>query len=325
MDNLTPLQEIQSEYKSNQNSNKSLTQKNSNKLINFILFVLYSLYSLFLLDFALNNTFQNGVSGILLMFLFPIYLFVFLYFAWAIISLLIATFSNKINIVALIPMFSVTGIIIALSLLGDWDILPKIIGVIIILLSAYKIYTETQLLNNKQPQNSDVLKSENNNLYQNIKPNTTTSPDTYINTQSNTPTPEVQNTYQQASMNNNPKVTFDAQTVNNENTIVNSSGSIQEIQAEYKSNQNPEESLAQKIQNHYQNDVNSQKIVSEPNPNKFRNLFFSVFLILGFLAFAFLSIGGIVVGDLTISGVLAVGSVILVIDGYLFYLMWFKK
>jgi hypothetical protein len=327
MDNLTPLQEIQSEYKSNQNSNKSLTQKNSNKLINFILLVLYSLYSLFLLDFALNNTFQNGVSGILLMFLFPIYLFVFLYFAWAIISLLIAIFSNKINIVALIPMFSVTGIIIALSLLGDWDILPKIIGVIIILLSAYKIYTETQLLNNKRNQNSYVLKSENNNLYQNIKPNTTTSPDTYTNTQSNTPTPEVQNIYQQASMNNTPKVNFDTQSLSNQNNTSPSSitESIQEIKAEYKSNQNPEENLAQKIQEHYQPELNSQKIVSEPNPNKFRNLFFSVLLILGFLAFAVLSIGGIVVGDLTISGVLAVGSVILVIDGYLFYLMWFKK
>jgi len=326
MDNLTPLQEIQSEYKSNQNSNKSLTQKNSNKLINFILFVLYSLYSLFLLDFALNNTFQNGVSGILLMFLFPIYLFVFLYFAWAIISLLIATFSNKINIVALIPMFSVTGIIIALSLLGDWDILPKIIGVIIILLSAYKIYTETQLLNNKRNQNSDVLTSENNNLYQNTTPYKPSFTDNN-NAQPTTPTPEVQNTYQQASMNNTPKVTFDTQTLPLEENTNNSSEAMQEIQSEYKSNQNPEESLAQKIQDHYQTDVNSQKtkIVSEPNPNKFRNLFFSVFLILGFLAFAFLSIGGIVVGDLTISGVLAVGSVILVIDGYLFYLMWFKK
>ena len=327
MDNLTPLQEIQSEYKSNQNSNKSLTQKNSNKLINFILFVLYSLYSLFLLDFALNNTFQIRVGFILLMFLFPIYLFVFLYFAWAIISLLIATFSNKINIVALIPMFSVTGIIIALSLLGDWDILPKIIGVIIILLSAYKIYTETQLLNNKRNQNSDVLTSENNNLYQNITPKNTISPDTYTNIQSNTPTPEVQNTYQQASMNNTPKVTFDTQTLPLEENTTNSSEAMQEIQSEYKSNQNPEESLAQKIQDHYQTDVNFQntKIVSEPNPNKFRNLFFSVLLILGFLAFTFLSIGGIIVGDLTISGVLAVGSVILVIDGYLFYLMWFKK
>lgn len=187
----------------------------------------------------------------------------------------------------------------------------------------------SSILKNKKPTSNDkqTLNSENNNSYQNITPNTTTSPDTYTNTQSNTPTPEVQNTYQQASMNNNPKVTFDAQTVNNENTIVNSSEAMQEIQAEYKSNQKQEKNLAQKIQDHYQPEVNFQntKIVSEPNPNKFRNLFFSVFLILGFLAFAFLSLGGIVAGDLTISGVLAVGSIILVIDGYLFYLMWFKK
>jgi hypothetical protein len=36
---------------------------------------------------------------------------------------------------------------------------------VIVVLSIYKIRIETQLLNNKQNQNSDVLNSENNNLY----------------------------------------------------------------------------------------------------------------------------------------------------------------
>ncbi len=103
---------------------------------------------------------------------------------------------------------------------------------------------------------------------------------------------------------------------------------LQEIQDEYKFNQNSTESLTQKIQNHYNNDntVNTTKeYVGKSNLSKIRNTIFSGCLILGFLAFALLSLGGILAGDLTVSGVLAVASFILVIGGYLFYLMWFKK
>lgn len=308
---------------------------NNLRVVNLVLLILYITYSIYLIEGGMKYTSGPGVSGILLMFLWPIYIAILLIFISAILSLLKSAIFGKItidkaDIFKSISVFLGCFMIIAYSLFLDWDIVPKIIGVIIILLSAYKIYTETQLLNNKRNQNSDVLNSENNNLYQNTISNSNPQPtDTYTYTQSTIPTPEVQNTYQQASMNNTPRVTFDTQSLSNQHNTSPSSitESIKEIQDEYKSNQNPEESLAQKIQNHYQNNVNSQKtkIVSEPNPNKFRNLFFSVLLILGFLAFAFLSLGGIIVGDLTISGVLAVGSFILVIDGYLFYLMWFKK
>ncbi|MGA1050136.1 MAG: hypothetical protein ACO3TG_01455 [Minisyncoccia bacterium] len=88
---------------------------------------------------------------------------------------------------------------------------------------------------------------------------------------------------------------------------------LQEIQDEYKFNQNSTESLTQKIKNYYN------------NYNTLSNLIFSGFLILGFLAFAFLSLDGILVGDLIVLLVFAVASFILVIGGYLFYLMWFKK
>ena len=302
------------------------------RVVNLVLLILYITYSIYLIGGGMKYTSGPGMSGILLMFLWPIYIAILLIFISTILSLLKSVILGKItidkaDIFKSLSVFLGCFIIIAYSLFLDWEIIPKIIGLIIILLSVYKIYAEILLLHNKQPQNSDTLNSENNNLYQNITPNTTTSSDTYTNTQSNTTTPEVQNTYQQASMNNNPKVTFDNQTLPLEENTTNSSEAIQEIQATYKSNQNPEENLAQKIQDHYQPEVNfkNTKVVSEPNPNKFRNLFFSVFLILGFLAFAFLSLGGIIVGDLTVSGVLVVGSVILVIDGYLFYLMWFKK
>ncbi len=310
MDNPTPLQEIQSKYKSNQNSTESLTQKNSNKLINFILLVLYSLYSLFLLDVTLNNTFQNGVSGILLMFLFPIYLFIFLYFASVIFSLLIATFSNKINIVAFIPMFSVTGIIIALSLLGDWNILPKIIGVIIILLSAYKIYAEMQLLNNKQAQNSDVSKSEKNNSYQDIISNTsdTNSPSTDTNTRST-------------------EETLSTQPLN---IIKNESIQLEPKQSESMVNSDnfKKTDPIQSIQEYYQTDSANTKtstyIKEQSYSNKTLRIIISVFLVLGFLGFAFLSLGGIVAGDLTVSAVLMVALIITIIDALLFYFLWRK-
>ncbi len=71
--------------------------------------------------------------------------------------------------------------------------------------------------------------------------------------------------------------------------------------------------------------INDQEYTLRSTPNETRNLIFSTLLILGFLAFALLSWGGIVAGDLTVSGVLLVASIILIIDGYLFYLMWFKK
>lgn len=333
MDNTNPIQEIQDEYKSNQNPTENLTQKiqdhynnyskisdvkkdlpyqNSNKFINFILLVLYSLYSLFLLDVALNSTFQNGVSGILLMFLFPIYLAVFLFFASVIFYLLIAMFSSKINIVAFIPMFSATGIIIALSLFGDWNIFPKILGVLIILTVLYKIYSEFSVINNKF---SKLNLSDNDDNY-------------FQNNISN----QIANTsYSQTSTQSSPQISFNEQenlTSTNNITQPSSNTPLQEIQDEYKSILNTTETLTQKIQAHYnkENTVNNtQEYVVKSNPNKFRNIIFSGFLILGFLAFAFLSLGGILVGDLTVSGVLAVASIILVIDGYLFYRMWFKK
>jgi hypothetical protein len=50
----------------------------------------------------------------------------------------------------------------------------------------------------------------------------------------------------------------------------------------------------------------------------------SVFLVLGFLGFAFLSLGGIVAGDLTVSAVLMVALIITIIDALLFYFLWRK-
>lgn len=331
MDNPNPIQEIQSEYKSIQNTTDNLNQKvqnhynnstindtkkylpnqNSNKIINFILLVLYSLYSLFLLDVALNSTFQNGVSGILLIFLFPIYLAIFLFFASVIFSLLIATFSNKINIVAFIPMFSATCIIIVLSLFGDWNIFPKILGVLIILTVLYKIYSEFNVINNNKFSKLNLSDNDDNYFQNNISvPTSTTS-------------------YSQASTQSAPQISFTEKENLTPTNITQPSinTTLQEIQSEYKSNQNPTESFTEKIQNHYtDNAVNAtQEYVVKSNLSKIRNTIFSGFLILGFLAFAFLSLGGILVGDLTVSGVLAVASIILVIDGYLFYLMWFKK
>ena len=273
------------------------------RVVNLVLLILYITYSIYLIEGGIKYTSGPGVSGILLMFLWPIYIAILLIFISAILSLLKSAVFGKItidkaDIFKSISVFLGCFMIIAYSLFLDWDIIPKIIGVIIILLYLYKIYAEILLLNNKKTQNSDTLNSENNNLYQNTISNSNPQPtDIYTYTQSTNPTQEVQNTYQAASMNNTPKVTFDTQILSNQNNTSPSSitESIQEIQAKYKSNQNPEENLAQKIQEHYQPEVNSQKIVSEPNPNKFRNLFFSVFLILGFLAFAFLSLGGIIV------------------------------
>jgi hypothetical protein len=135
--------------------------------------------------------------------------------------------------------------------------------------------------------------------------------------------------YSQASTQSSPQISFTEKDNLTPTNITQPSTNtpLQEIQSEYNSNQNSTESLTQKIQNHYtDNAVNAtQEYVVKSNPNKLRNLIFSGFLILGFLAFSFLSLGGIIVGDLTVSGVLAVASIILVIDGYLFYLMWFKR
>lgn len=86
---------------------------------------------------------------------------------------------------------------------------------------------------------------------------------------------------------------------------------LQEIQSKYKSNQNSTESLTQKIQSNYNTD-NTMRII------------ISVFLVLGFLGFAFLSLGGIVAGDLTVSAVLMVALIITIIDALLFYFLWRK-
>jgi hypothetical protein len=136
--------------------------------------------------------------------------------------------------------------------------------------------------------------------------------------------------YSQASTQSSPQISFAEQENLTPTNITQPSPNtpLQEIQSEYKSNQNPTESFTEKIQNHYNTDntVNAtQEYVVKSNLSKIRNTIFSGFLILGFLAFALISLGGIIVGDLTVSGVLAVASIILVIDGYLFYLMWFKR
>jgi hypothetical protein len=320
--------------------------------VNLVLLVLWVIFTFSLVVFPF--IFLRG-SSLAILFAAPeILIFIFLYkmtVRWNISFNINRPYFLRSTIIYSIIMISLFSELVN----SRWGILVGIIGLCIILVSLYKAYLDFKNLNlsntisiwnyilitfhngrklkkdklkptNTTTQNSDVSKSENNNLYQNITPDKPSSPDN-TNAQSTNPTPEAQNTYQQASMNNTPKLTFDTQILNNQNNTSPSSitESMKEIQAEYKSNQNPEENLAQKIQDHYQPEVNSQKIVSEPNPNKLRNLIFSGFLILGFLAFAFLSLGGIVVGDLTVSGVLVVASIILVIDGYLFYIIWFKK
>jgi hypothetical protein len=135
--------------------------------------------------------------------------------------------------------------------------------------------------------------------------------------------------YSQASTQNSPQISFTEKENLTPTNIPQPSPNtpLQEIQSEYNSNQNSTDNLNQKIQNHYtDNTVNAtQEYVVKSNLSKIRNTIFSGFLILGFLAFSFLSLGGIIVGDLTVSGVLTVASIILAIDGYLFYLMWFKK
>jgi hypothetical protein len=196
-------------------------------------------------------------------------------------------------------------------LFGDWNIFPKILGVLIILTVLYKIYSEFNVINNNKFSKLNLSDNDDNYFQNNISvPTSTTS-------------------YSQVSTQITPQISFSEQeNLTSTNTAQTSTNPLQEIQDEYKSNQNSTESLTQKIQNHYNtnNKVNStQEYIVKSNPNKLRNLIFSGFLILGFLAFAFLSLGGILVGDLTVSGVLAVASIILVIDGYLFYLMWFKK
>lgn len=84
----------------------------------------------------------------------------------------------------------------------------------------------------------------------------------------------------------------------------------------------------QSIQEYYQ----TTSIDTKPIPpiknhvysHKTLRIIISVFLVLGFLGFAFLSLGGIVVGDLTVSAVLMVALIITIIDALLFYFLWRK-
>jgi hypothetical protein len=184
-----------------------------------------------------------------------------------------------------------------------------------------------------------ISKKSNNILFTDLNPfnlgkkeNTNFDTQTFTDdnySQNNISSQTSSTSYSQASTQSSPQISF----IEKENltptniTQPSTNTPLQEIQSKYNSSQNSTESLTQKIQNHYTDStVNStQEYIVTSHPNKLRNLIFSGFLILGFLAFAFLSLGGILVGDLTVSGVLAVASIILVIDGYLFYLMWFKR
>jgi hypothetical protein len=184
-----------------------------------------------------------------------------------------------------------------------------------------------------------ISKKSNNILFTDLNPfnlgkkeNTNFDTQTFTDdnySQNNISSQTSSTSYSQASTQSSPQISF----IEKENltptniTQPSTNTPLQEIQSKYNSSQNSTESLTQKIQNHYTDStVNStQEYIVTSHPNKLRNLIFSGFLILGFLAFAFLSLGGILVGDLTVSGVLTVTSIILVIDGYLFYLMWFKR
>ena len=181
---------------------------------------------------------------------------------------------------------------------------------VIILLSAYKIYAEMQLLNNKQAQNSDVSKSEKNNSYQDIISNTsdTNSPSTDTNTRST-------------------EETLSTQPLN---IIKNESIQLEPKQSESMVNSDnfKKTDPIQSIQEYYQTDSANTKtstyIKEQSYSNKTLRIIISVFLVLGFLGFAFLSLGGIVAGDLTVSAVLMVALIITIIDALLFYFLWRK-
>ena len=181
---------------------------------------------------------------------------------------------------------------------------------VIILLSAYKIYAEMQLLNNKQAQNSDVSKSEKNNSYQDIISNTsdTNSPSTDTNTRST-------------------EENFSTQPLN---IIKNESIQLEPKQSESMVNSDnfKKTDPIQSIQEYYQTDSANTKtsttIKEHVYSHKTLRIIISVFLVLGFLAFAFLSLGGIVAGDLTVSAVLMVALIITIIDALLFYFLWRK-
>jgi|GEM_PF-3120069 len=203
------------------------------RAINLILLVFYIIYYIYLIDIVLITlTTPNPFLGLVILTLLPIYVGMFLIFLLVILHLLKSAILGTVDkdYIFSVSVFLVCFIIIAYNLLSlDWSITPKIIGILIILLSIYKIYVERLLINKEE------------------------------------------------------------KSMRNDNDFT------------------------QKIKNYYN------------NYNTLSNLIFSGFLILGFLAFALLSLGGILVGDLIFLLVFAVASFILVIGGYLFYLMWFKK
>jgi len=307
--------------------------------VNFVLLVLWVTFTLILTIPSLIYGLFRGSSLVILFALPGIIVFTLIYLI--IIRSNIAYNINRPYFLRSILFYSLIMILVFTELINSiWGILVLIIALYIILVSLYKAYIDFKNLNSSNPisilnyilitfHNGRILKNKlkstkDYDLDKQTKSNTNIK--SSYNNISSQPSPT---SYSQASTQNSPQISFTEKENLTPTNIPQPSPNtpLQEIQSEYNSNQNSTDNLNQKIQNHYtDNTVNAtQEYVVKSNLSKIRNTIFSGFLILGFLAFSFLSLGGIIVGDLTVSGVLTVASIILAIDGYLFYLMWFKK